>query len=142
MKERVYGGFWRRYLAIGIDGLFIMVLSALTVRGVYEFYGVASGDLSAETRQWVETSAQAILGFIYQVGMLVRSGATLGKRAVGVKVIDRATGGEVKVGQAVGRVLASYLSLLVFTIGYLMALFDSEKRTLHDRLAGTVVIRT
>ena len=142
MNERVYAGFWRRYLAMVIDGLFIFVLSAMALLGLYKFYGVAPGDLSADTQQMVATSAQAILGFVYQVGMLVLSGATFGKRALGVKVIDRATGGPLTLRQAAGRTLATYLSLLTFLVGYLMALFDSEKRTLHDRLAGTVVIRT
>jgi len=142
VNERVYAGFWRRYLAMVIDGLFIFVLSAMALLGLYKFYGVAPGDLSADTQQMVATSAQAILGFVYQVGMLVLSGATFGKRALGVKVIDRATGGPLTLRQAAGRTLATYLSLLTFLVGYLMALFDSEKRTLHDRLAGTVVIRT
>jgi len=38
------------------------------------------------------------------------------------------------------RYLASILSALTLGIGYLMVLWDSEKRTLHDLICGTRVI--
>jgi uncharacterized RDD family membrane protein YckC len=34
------------------------------------------------------------------------------------------------------------VSGLIFGIGYLMIAFSSEKRGLHDNIAGTVVIKT
>jgi uncharacterized RDD family membrane protein YckC len=34
------------------------------------------------------------------------------------------------------------LSFLVFGLGFLFAAFDSRGRTLHDMLAGTVVVRS
>jgi uncharacterized RDD family membrane protein YckC len=37
--------------------------------------------------------------------------------------------------------LAVGVSCLVAAVGFLMAVFDPRRRTLHDRIAGTVVVR-
>ena len=42
--------------------------------------------------------------------------------------------------RASGRVLARYVSILTFMIGYLMQPFNARKRALHDFLCGTVVV--
>jgi hypothetical protein len=31
---------------------------------------------------------------------------------------------------------------MTLNVGYLLAFFDEQRRTLHDRLAGTVVLHT
>jgi uncharacterized RDD family membrane protein YckC len=59
--------------------------------------------------------------------------------ALGLKVI-RADGGPISAGLALGRYLAQILSALIFGIGYIIAGFDSEKRSLHDRICDTRVI--
>ena len=45
------------------------------------------------------------------------------------------------VQKAIGRYFAEILSGMICYIGYFMALFDEERRTLHDRLCGTLVVR-
>jgi uncharacterized RDD family membrane protein YckC len=44
-------------------------------------------------------------------------------------------------GQCVRRTLLYILSLAAFGLGLLYALFDRERRTAHDHLSGTVVVR-
>ena len=61
--------------------------------------------------------------------------------ALGLKVI-RADGGPISVGLAVGRYFAKILSALTLWIGFIIAGFDREKRTLHDHICGTRVIYT
>jgi uncharacterized RDD family membrane protein YckC len=67
-------------------------------------------------------------------------GATPGKMAVKIRVVT-ADGGKVGYGRAFARAVAEYLSLMILFIGYLMAAWDSEKRSLHDRICGTRVIK-
>ncbi len=64
---------------------------------------------------------------------------TLGKMAVGVKVVD-ANGDRISVGAAVGRYFAKILSGLILLIGFMMVGWDDKKQGLHDKLAGTYVI--
>jgi hypothetical protein len=44
-------------------------------------------------------------------------------------------------GRAVGRHFAKYLSGLILYLGYVMVAFTSQKRGLHDYIAGTLVLR-
>jgi uncharacterized RDD family membrane protein YckC len=76
----------------------------------------------------------------YEAYFLSTRGATPGKMALGLKVI-RADGGPVSAGLAVGRYFASILSALTLCIGYIIAGFDSQKRSLHDHICSTRVIR-
>ena len=71
---------------------------------------------------------------------LVKYGATPGKMALKLKII-RAEGDPVGYALAAGRYLAFLLSSFTVGIGFLMAAFDEEKRTLHDRVCDTRVVR-
>ncbi len=67
--------------------------------------------------------------------------ATLGKRLLGLRIVNE-DGQTISKGQSIGRFFASaFLSRWFLCAGYLMALFTSKKQTLHDMLAGTLVIR-
>ncbi|MGY0505714.1 RDD family protein [Luteimonas sp. e5] len=66
-------------------------------------------------------------------------GATLGKRALGLHVVDD-TGARLSFARALARHLAGALSWLSLNIGHLLALSGPDHRALHDRLAGTRVV--
>jgi len=84
---------------------------------------------------------QIAISIAYEVYFLTTRGATIGKMALGLRVV-RADGGPISMGLAVGRFFAMILSSFIFMIGYIMAAFDLEKRALHDRLCDTRVIYT
>ena len=74
---------------------------------------------------------------------LLESGAkqaTLGKRAMGIKVTD-VNGNRISFGQATGRHFGKWISSIILLIGYLMMLWDERKQTLHDKMAGTLVVK-
>ncbi|MGH9520082.1 MAG: RDD family protein, partial [Terriglobales bacterium] len=75
----------------------------------------------------------------YNTLMLGRFGATLGDMVIGAVVVTP-EGGRITYARALGRTLMKEVSGLILCIGYLIAAFDEQKRTLHDRIAGTVVI--
>lgn len=71
----------------------------------------------------------------------VFTGATIGKWATGLR-IERLSGEQLGFGHATLRHTLGYLvSLLTLGLGFLLAAFDAEGRALHDRIAGTVVVR-
>ncbi len=83
---------------------------------------------------------QMTVNVIYGTFFLGRFGATPGKMACKIKVV-RADGSPLTYGRACGRVFAEILSGVTCSIGYIMAAFDEEKRSLHDRICDTRVIQ-
>lgn len=66
--------------------------------------------------------------------------ATLGKMALGIVVVD-ANVNRISFGKATGRFLGSIVSGLIIGIGYIMAAFTERKQGLHDKMAGTYVVK-
>jgi len=84
----------------------------------------------------------AAIWFVYEGLMLSSRGQTLGKMAVGIKVVTP-EGRDISGGQAWGRALArqvffSYLSV----VDDLPALFTRQKTAIHDMAATTRVVRS
>ena len=67
------------------------------------------------------------------------SQATLGKMAVGIKVV-RGDGSRITLARGVGRYFGFMLSSLTLGIGLLMAAFTERKQALHDILCDTLVV--
>jgi uncharacterized RDD family membrane protein YckC len=82
--------------------------------------------------------ALALAYFTYFEGS--SSGQTLGKQALGIRVLDFKAGGPIGYGRALLRTIARYLSAIVLLLGYLWMLWDREKQTWHDKIASTVVV--
>jgi uncharacterized RDD family membrane protein YckC len=66
--------------------------------------------------------------------------ATLGKIALGIKVVDQ-NNQRISFARALLRNLSKYLSALILGIGYIMIIFDERKQGLHDKIADTFIIR-
>ncbi len=76
----------------------------------------------------------------YLVVFTAAGGQTLGKMAAGIRVVG-VEQVRVPVGSAVLRTAAYVLSALPAGLGFLPGLFGRERRALHDRLAGTRVVK-
>jgi uncharacterized RDD family membrane protein YckC len=68
--------------------------------------------------------------------------ATPGKMAIGARILDAVTGKAPSTGQLIGRYLGYYVSILPLCLGLLWVAFDPRKQGWHDKLAGTVVVRS
>lgn len=140
-----YAGFWIRFAAKFIDGLIFMVILGIPV-GILMFTMISSGGRGGGPTPEMTILLQAVL----QIGSIAvavayntffngKYGATPGKMAVGLKVVG-AEGQSITYMRAFGRAWAEQLSGLVCYIGYIIAAFDSEKRTLHDHICSTRVV--
>lgn len=137
--EIEYGGFWIRFLAKLIDGIAINILQAIFFIPMGLVMGLSgSGDSSGGERVFLLVSV--VLPIFYTTWFLGTYGATPGKMACKLKVVS-ASGERISYAHAFGRTIAEWLSVLILCFGYLMAAFDEEKRTLHDRICNTRVIR-
>jgi uncharacterized RDD family membrane protein YckC len=65
---------------------------------------------------------------------------TLGKIALGIKVVDQ-NNQRINMPRALLRNLAKYLSAIILGIGYIMIIFDERKQGLHDKIADTFIIK-
>jgi uncharacterized RDD family membrane protein YckC len=138
-----YGGFWIRVAAKFIDGLVVLPVQAVLALA---FFGVFAAEFRPSTL--AAAPAASRLGFqvvsyalaiAYEVLFLRYRGATLGKMAMGLKVV-RSDGESLGWGVSFGRYFMNFVSALILGIGYIMAGFDAEKRALHDRVCDTRVI--
>ena len=66
--------------------------------------------------------------------------ATVGKIVCGLKVTDL-DGRRISFGRATARYFAKILSGLILLIGFAMVGWTTQKRGLHDFIAGTLVLR-
>ena len=138
----VYGGFWRRFVAVFLDGIILAVVNfpIQMVLGIFGFRPVQSTGVNF-----------GFLGLLYFVSIALQcayftyfwsqKGAAPGQMILGLKVVT-AEGGPLTVGRAVGRFFAYMLSAFTLGIGYIIAAFDAQKRALHDHICSTRVIRT
>lgn len=94
----------------------------------------------------VGTFLSLAISAAYATIMLSRNGQTVGNMAVGTRVIDARTGGPISAGKAFGRWAFEFVLLILFVIPWvvdiLWPLWDSQNQTLHDKMAGTLVVRT
>lgn len=97
---------------------------------------------------WAERSAAFSLAFVLALPglwavaslyQILLNGNTVGKRLFGLEIVTDA-GAPLSPGRNFGRVWAESLSWAVLCLGYLVALFDPARRTLHDHLCGTRVV--
>ena len=149
-----------RIAARVIDWILWLALRA----GAGAFIGAVAGSERGDT--WLDRALVPVLGVIliavYEISMVARSGATVGKMAMGLKVVN-ADGTAADLSTAMRRVLLlltagliegflfrtwwlTALGLIAFVvlIGYsFVSLFtDPSRRTPWDRLADTVVARS
>ena len=100
--------------------------------------GARSAGNSAETVGILISFAVALLNWVLLAGL---TGRTVGKWATGLR-IEQLDGDVPGIGIALFRHFVGYpLSCLTLGLGFLFAVFSSRGRTLHDLIAGTIVVR-
>jgi uncharacterized RDD family membrane protein YckC len=141
-----YAGFWVRFGAILIDtvviGLGAVILGIIS--GIVVAL-VSPDALDNPASDWFGILAnlgQSIVSVAYYVFMHSSSKqATLGKMALGLKVTDL-DGERIGVGKSFLRMIGTIVSAVLLMIGYLMVAFTERKQGLHDKIAGTLVVRS
>lgn len=66
--------------------------------------------------------------------------ASVGKMLIGIKVTDE-QGRPIGYGRALGRNMAKLVGVATLGIGFLTGFFDRRQQCLHDKMAGTLVIK-
>ena len=93
----------------------------------------------------VSTSTGGIVGFLIGVGyqwyfLTQNNGQTPGKRLMGIRVI-KVNGAPVTAVDVVIRYIGYIINTAILLLGWIWAIFDANHQGLHDKLAGTYVVR-
>lgn len=140
MENSSEAGFWWRFLAAFIDGLILMIpLMIIAVTGYIVLVGLLGMDKTLV--EWILKIPGIVIGWLYFA--LSESSpwqATLGKKFLGLSVSDL-NQEPISFARASGRYFGKYLSNLTLFVGYIMVAFTARKQALHDKLAGTLVLK-
>ena len=142
----VYAGLQLRIVAFILDILVLVSFGMLFAAAAGAYLVVDSGFNDGNLSDRAPYVAVAIflayfLAFVPLYHVLLWSwwGQTVGMMAVRIKVLSR-DGGRVSLRRSALRLLGYAASTLPLFLGLVIALFDRERRALHDHLAGTVVV--
>jgi uncharacterized RDD family membrane protein YckC len=136
-----YAGFWIRFGALVIDG-FILGIANLILFVPLGILMPMSEDKPFAMLSFMPLLiiVQYAIPAVYDTCFVGKYGATPGKMACNLKVVVE-DGSQLTFLRALGRHFAKWLSYMILAIGFIMAAFDDQKRTLHDRICETRVVR-
>jgi uncharacterized RDD family membrane protein YckC len=141
VHDMEYAGFWVRVGAALIDTLLILAITFPLLLAIYgtEYFDAEQTGLIAGP---VDFLISWVLPAVAAIVFWMTRQATPGKMALSLRVVDAASGNTLTVGQSIVRYLGYYLATLPLLLGIIWVAFDKKKQGWHDKLAGTVVVRS
>jgi uncharacterized RDD family membrane protein YckC len=148
--------FYRRFLALIIDLIALVIIlyligTILNYLGLIEFglsVGVSNEDtpVQAEGLQFnasdlLITILKLLIPVLY-LGLITyfTNGYTVGKRILKIRIVAT-NHKQLSLWHSIERSLGYYASSLEFGFGFLQYFIDYNRRTVHDRIAETIVIK-
>ena len=133
-----YVGFWLRLWASVVD---TVAVSFVVVPILWAVYGREYFDVSAGFRT-LDALVSWGLPAVCVVSFWIYRSATPGKMVISARIVDARTGDRPSTRQCIIRYAGYYLSIVGLGVGFLWIAFDKRKQGWHDKIAGTVVIRS
>jgi uncharacterized RDD family membrane protein YckC len=136
-------GFWRRLIAAFLDWLLVGIVAA----AIGDLFGVQaptppSTDGGVNV-QLAGTGPYILVELTYFTYFhATTAGQSIGNKILGIRVLDAATGRSLPYARAFARALVSNLSALPCFLGFFWMLWEPRKRTWHDMVANSLVVRT
>ena len=94
----------------------------------------------------LDPSATKALSFfsyvLYVVGFWYMRGATPGKMIFGLQIVNKDDGTPIGLVTSLLRFVGYFVSAVVFMLGFLRIIVDKDKQGWHDKIAGTLVVKT
>ncbi|VUD62894.1 hypothetical protein TDB9533_03133 [Thalassocella blandensis] len=138
-QQYEYAGFWIRVVASIIDTLIVMFITIPLLLLVYgKSYWMSESFVNGPVDfivSYVFPAVAVILFWIYK-------SATPGKMILNLKVVDAKDFSTLKVSKAIIRYVGYYVSVIPLMLGLIWVGIDKKKQGFHDKMAGSVVIKT
>lgn len=128
--------FWRRMLALSYESLLLLGVWFIAAFLFHLFFR----DTTAEYFKPLFQFYLLIVGGIYFIWFWTHGGQTLAMQTWKLRLVSE-NGGKVTTQQAMVRYLMAVVGISFLGLGLLWALFDRNRQFLHDRVAGTRIIR-
>jgi uncharacterized RDD family membrane protein YckC len=132
-------GVGARLFAVIVDLLILAVVDAVVVYFTMQLCDLTIDDL------WILPKGPLLAFLLVQNGgylvAFTAGGQTLGKMMAGIRVVQWKSDASLDLGHAFLRTLMWGLLAVPVGLGFLTALFSRDHRGLHDRFAGTRVVR-
>jgi len=119
LNSQPRAGFWIRMGALALDTLIVGIVV-----------------------NWLEPGGHLFLVALAGYGALMwkLKGTTVGGIVCNLRVV-RTDGRDIQWETAIVRALGCFLSLIPAGLGFIWMVFDNNRQTWHDKIAGTVVVR-
>jgi len=130
-----YAVWGRRVAAYIIDLAFLAPYYVL-----YWTVTTTHSDSSIGYMLFLFQAATFVFAVVNQIVLQGRTGASLGKMALRIKVLDEDTGRPIGMLRTFLRGLMHFLDTISIGVGYLWPLWDRRRQTFADKVMGTVVI--
>jgi len=137
-------GFWRRLVSAFLDWILVGIVAA----AIGDLFGVEgptppSADGDGFNFQLAGTGPFILVELAYFTYFHATSaGQSIGNKVLGIRVLDATTGRSLPYARAFVRALVSNLSALPCFLGFFWMLWEPRKRTWHDMVANSLVVRT
>ena len=82
-----------------------------------------------------------IVFILYEAVFSCGDRVSLGKGLVGIAVMKKDGSGPISFPRALLRSIGYYISAVLFMCGFFLAFIDNQRRSLHDRLGGSIVVQ-
>ena len=127
----------KRSLAFFIDE---MLLSFLLILALGDTFTQAKSveEIIAVTNAFV--LEYMLMKILYQTFFVMQYGATLGKLAMKIRVIEIQTLANPRFAVALNRAIFRIISEMLFYLGFLWGMMDPARQSWHDKTAKTLVI--
>jgi uncharacterized RDD family membrane protein YckC len=132
-------GVAARFVAVVIDLVILAAIDVVVIYFTMQICGVSTADLGV-----IPKGPLIAFLLVQNGGYLVAftaGGQTLGKMAAGIRVVAAQSDAELDLGRAFLRTFMWVLLAVPAGLGFVTAVISRDHRGLHDRFAGTRVVR-
>ena len=126
-------------IAAAVDSVILFAIDLVVIYFTMQICGVGIAEFGL-----LPKGPLVVFLVVQNVGYLVAftaGGQTLGKMAAGIKVVSEDAEVALDIGCALKRTMMWLVLAFPAGLGLLSTLFDHDHRGLHDRFAGTRVVR-
>ena len=144
-RHMLYAGFLQRFLALCVDFVLIGTPLAVLIVTVISTMHLEFPGLFSRTTNFIPFGPYRVILFVvaWPYFALMESSerrATLGKRLLGLVVVDR-RGERVSFIRASVRYFCRVPAEVLCLIGYVMSIFTDKRQGLHDLVSGCLIVR-
>ena len=122
-------------------GLFDVMIGGFGGLALLSPFIVTGGDWMSFSGILAVTAAGAIVLWIYLTASVAFFGRTVGMRLFSLELVDSDSNGYPTLHQAAVNSAVFILSMSAAGLGFLPMLFNEERRTAHDMLSNTILVR-